>query len=74
MFTAAFLGNRVPHSTIRMQFLYKILYWTESDLRLLRAIAARPFLHIETQTKNLELKVFEGRLVGYSNNSESYLV
>ena len=38
MFTSAFLGNSAPHSAIGMQFPYKMLHGTESDLRLLRVI------------------------------------
>ena len=74
MFTAAFWGNRAPHSAIGMQSPYKMLNGTEPDLRLLRVIGARAFVHIETYTKKLELKAVEGRLVGYSNNSKSYRV
>ena len=74
MFTAAFLGNRAPHSAIGMQSPYKMLHGTEPDLRLLRVIGARAFVHIETFSKKLELKVVEGRLVGYRNNSKSYRV
>ena len=72
MFTAAFLGNRASYSAIGMQSPYKMLHATEPDLRLLRVIGARAFVHIETYSKNLELKAVEGRLVGYSNNSISY--
>ena len=74
MFTAAFLGNRTPHSAIGMQSPYKMLNGAEPDLRLLRVIGARAFVHIETHTKKLELKAVEGRLVGYSNDSKSYRV
>ena len=45
MFTAAFLGNRAPHSTIGMQSPYKMLHGTEPDLKLLIVIG---FVHIET--------------------------
>ena len=72
MFTAAFLGNRAPHSAIDMRSPYKMLYGTESDLRLLRVIGAQAFVRIETYSKKLQLKVVEGRLVGHSNNSKSY--
>ena len=72
MFTAAFLGSRAPHSAIGMQSPYKMLHGTEPDLRLLRVIGARAFVHIDTYSKKLELKAVEGRLVGYSNNSKSY--
>ena len=74
MFTAAFLGNRAPHSAVGMQSPYKMLHGTEPDLRLLQVNGARAFVHIETYSKNLELKAVEGRLVGYSNNSKSYRV
>ena len=74
MSTAAFLGNRAPHSAIGIQSPYKMLHGTEPDLRLIRVIGARAFVHIETYSKKLELKAVEGRLVGYSNNSKSYRV
>ena len=74
MFMAAFLGNRAPHSAIGMQSPHKMLKGAEPDLRLLRVIGARAFVHIETHTKKLELKAVEGRLVGYSNDSKSYRV
>ena len=70
MFTAAFLGNRAPHSAIGMQYPYKMLHGTEPNLRLLRVIGARAFAHIETYSKNLELKAVE-ELVGSGNNSKS---
>ena len=74
MFTAAFLGNRAPRSAIGMQSPFKMLHGTEPDLRLLQAIGVRAFVHIETYSKNLELKAVEGRLVGCSNNSRNYQV
>ena len=74
MFTAAFLRDRAPHSAIGMQSLYKMLPGTEPDLRLLRVIGARAFVHIETYSKKIEVQVVEGRLVAYSNNSKSYRV
>ena len=46
--TAAFLGNRAPHSAIGIQSPYKLLHGTEPDLRLLRVIGARAFVHIKT--------------------------
>ena len=51
-----------------------MLHGTEPDLRLLRVIGARAFVHIETYSKKLELKAVEGRLVGYSNNNKIYRV
>ena len=60
MFTAAFLGNRAPHSAIGMQSPYKMLHRTEPDLTLLRVIGARTFVHVETYSIKLELKAVEG--------------
>ena len=51
-----------------------MLHLPEPDLRLLRVIGARAFVHIETYYKKLEVKVVEGRLVGYSSSSKSYRV
>ena len=72
MFTVAYVGNRVPHSALNKQSPYKILKETEPDLRILRDIGARAFIHIERRTKKLTLKAVEGRLVGYICNSKSY--
>ena len=74
MFTSAFLGNKAPYSAIGMQSPYKMLYGAEPDLRLLRIIGARAFVHAETYSKTLEHKAVKGRLVGYSNNSKSHRV
>ena len=74
LFTAAFLGNRAPHSAIGMQSSYKMLHGMKPDLRLLRVIGARAFVRIETYSKTFELKVVEGRLVEYRNNRKSYRV
>ena len=51
-----------------------MLHGTEPDLRFLRVIGARVFVHIETDSKTFKLKTVEKRLVGYSNNSKSYRV
>ena len=53
VFMAAFLGNRAPHSVIAMQSPYKMLHGTGLDLRFLRVIGARAFVHIETYSKNV---------------------
>ena len=63
MFTAAFLGNRAPHSAIGMQSPYKLLHGTEPDLRLVRVTGTRAFVHIERHSQKLELKAVEGRLI-----------
>ena len=48
MFTAAFLGNRAPDSAIGTQSPHQMLHGTEPDLRFVRVVGARTFLHIET--------------------------
>ena len=73
-FTAAYAENRALHSALNIQSPYKTRKGTELDLRIFRVIGARTFVHIERRTKKLALKVFEGRLVGYSSNSKSYRV
>ena len=74
MLTAAYVGNKASHSALNIQSPYKILKGTEADVRILRVIGARAFVHIERRTKKLALKAVEGRLVGYSSNNKSYRV
>ncbi|CAM9108880.1 unnamed protein product, partial [Laminaria digitata] len=47
IFTVAFLGNRAPLFTIRIQSPYTMLHGTEPGLRLHRVIGARAYVHIE---------------------------
>ena len=61
---AAFLGNRAPHSAISMHSPSLMLNGTEPDLRFFGVIGARALVHIETYTKELELKAVVGLLVG----------
>ena len=74
VFMAALLGNIAPHSAIGMQSPYKMPYGPELDLRLLRVIGARAFVHIETYSQSHALKAVKGRLLGYNNISRSYRV
>ena len=74
MLTAAFRGSSWPHSAIGMKSPHKMLHETEPDLRLLRVIGARFFVHVKRHSKTLELKAVEELLVGYSNNSMNYRV
>lgn len=63
MITAAFLGNRTPHSAaIVIQSLCKVLHGIKFDLRLVPVTSAGAIVHIETHTKKLELQAVEGRL------------
>ena len=74
MFTAAYVGNRAPHSALNMQSSFKIPKGTGPDSRFLRVIGDRACVHIERRTKKLVPKTVEGRLVGDSSNSKSYRV
>lgn len=72
MLTAIFVGNTAPHSAIGMQLLYRILHGMELNMWLLWVISVRGVVRVETYTKKLELKKFQGRLLGYSNSSKQY--
>ena len=74
MFTAAYVGNRAPHFTLNMQSPHKKLKGTEPDVRILRVIGARAFVHTKRRIKKLALKAVEGRFVGYNSNRKSYRV
>ena len=43
---------------------------TSSQLEHLRIFGARAFLHEERYVKNLRIKAWEGRMVGYGNDSK----
>ena len=53
---------------------YKALYGKDANLGHLRAIGARGFVHVETHTKKLKPRAWEGRLVGYSMDSKSFRI
>ncbi|CAM9564750.1 unnamed protein product, partial [Sphacelaria rigidula] len=74
MFTAAYLAKRSPHSALDLQSPHKMLKETEPDLKHLRVVGARAFVHIERHTSKLALKAVKGRLVGYNNDSKSYRI
>ena len=74
MFTAAYLANRTPHSALNMGTPYKTLRGKEATLQHLRTIGARAFVHIETHTKKLEDRSWEGRLCGYSQDTKAYRI
>ena len=75
MFTATYLANRSPHSTLEGATPYSKMHNLEPDLTGLRAIGARAlFVHRETYTKKLEDRAFEGKLCGYSHNSKAYRI
>ena len=70
--TAVYVSNRVPHAPLANETPYKALYGKDAHLGHLRAIGARAFLHVETHTKKLEHRAWEGRIVCYSVGSKSF--
>lgn len=74
MLTAVYLSNRAPHAALKNETPYKRLYGKDAHLGHLKVIGARAFVHVETYTKKLEPKAWEGRVVGYSSDSKSWRV
>ena len=74
MQTAVYQRNRVPHSALSNVTPYKTLYGKEASLGHLRAIGARAFVNVETHTRKLGPRAWEGRLVGYSMDTESFRI
>ena len=72
MQTAVYWSSRAPHASMADEMPYKALHGKEANLGHLRAIGARPFVHVETRTKKLEHRSWEGRLVCYSMESKSF--
>ena len=72
--TDVYLSNLAPHATLANATPYKTLYGKDAHLGHLRAIGAGGFVHVETHTKNLDRRAWEGRLVGYSMDSKSFRV
>ena len=74
MLTTTYLCNRVPHSALKMETPYKVLYGKEADLSHLKIIGSRAFVHIKDSTK-LGHTSWEGMVCGFSENeSNSYRV
>ena len=74
MLTTSYLCNRVPHSALKMETPYKVLYGKEADLSHLKIIGSRVFVHIKDSTK-LGHTSWEGMVCGFSENeSNSYRV
>ena len=72
--TTTYLCNRVPHSALKMETSYKVLYGKEADLSHLKVIGSRAFVHIKDSTK-LGHTSWEGMVCGFSENeSNSYRV
>ena len=74
MLTTTYLCNRVPHSALKMETPYKVLYGKEADLSHRKIIGSRAFVHIKDSTK-LGHTSWEGMVCGFSENeSNSYRV
>ena len=72
--TASYLSSRALHAALGNKTPIQALYGKPAHVGHLRAIGARAFVHIETFTKKLDARAWEGRLVGYSTDSTSFLV
>ena len=72
--TAVSLSNRTPHAALQNGTPYKALYGKDAYLGHLRVIGSRAFVHEGVHTNKLEHRAWEGRLVGFSEESKSYLI
>ncbi|CAN0453265.1 unnamed protein product, partial [Ectocarpus sp. 12 AP-2014] len=72
--TAVYLSNRVPHEALENITPYKALYGKDANLGHPRAIGARAFVHVETQTCKLDPNAWEGRLCGCSMGSKYFRI
>lgn len=66
--------NLTPHSALSIGTPYKALFGKEVDVLCLKTIDARAFVRIETHTKKLDDKAWEGKLCGYSQDTRAYRV
>ena len=73
MWAATHLANLTPHSALDMATAYKALFG-KADLSRLGTTGARAFVHVETSTKKLDDKAWEGRLCGYNRDTKAYLI
>ena len=64
----------MPHFALQSQALFTVLFGVPAKLDHLRTIGGRAFVHVQRHTTKLEDKAWEGRLCGYSMNSESYRI
>ena len=74
MQTAAHLSNRAPHAALNNGTPYTALYGKGTYLGNLWAVGARAFVNVETHTKKLEHRAWEGRLVGCNIDSKPFRV
>lgn len=73
-FIAAYVVKRAPEEVLGNKTVFKLLDGEEVNSAHLRAIDARPFMHIETHIKNLEDKAWERKLCCYNPDSKAYLI
>ena len=72
--TASYLCKRAPHSALNHETPYKILHGKDADLRHLRVIGARALVHVETHQEKLDPRAWEGRVVGFGQESLAHRV
>ena len=51
MMTASYLCNRIPHSALKLETPYKMLYGKDADLSHFRIMEARAFVHTKDTNK-----------------------
>ena len=72
--TTVYLSNRTPHAALRNGTPYKALYGKDADLGHLRVMGSWAVVHEEVHTNMMEYLAWEGRLVGFSEESKSYRI
>ena len=74
MKTAVYLSNWTPHAALQNGTPYKALYGKDAYLGHLRVIGSRAFVYEEVHTNKPDHRAWEGRLVGFSEESKSYRI
>lgn len=72
--TATYIANRTPHAALNSKSPFEVRFDQTAKLDHHRAIGARAFVHIQTHTKKLVDKAWEGKLCGYSLNGRAYRI
>lgn len=71
---SVFLINKLPYEVIAFDTPYHRLSKKHADLSFIKTTGARAFIHVETHTTKLQLKAWEGRLVGYGADSRTFCI
>ena len=74
MKTAVYLSNSTPHAALQNETPYMALYGKDDYLGPIRVIGSRVFVHEEVHSNRLEHRAWEGRLVGFSEESKFYRI